>query len=52
MHAKDQKGRAARAFRYLAVRGAGLGVRGSSGLSCQIERVICRVQVFRSVSFD
>jgi hypothetical protein len=52
MHAKDEESLAARAFHYLAVREAGFGVRGGSGLSCQIERVICRVQGFRSVSFD
>ena len=52
MHAKHEKGLAARAFHYIAVRAAGFHVRGNSGLRCQIERVICSVQVFRSVSFD
>jgi hypothetical protein len=52
MHAKDQEGLAARKFHYLASRASGFGARGSSGLSCQTERVICRVQVLRSGSFE
>jgi hypothetical protein len=52
MHAQDQKGLAARAFHYLAVRAARFLVRGDSGLGGQIERLICRVQVYCSVSFD